>query len=183
MCCKVYRIFLLLLLSYLEHHRVNCSGDHSSHLSSTNLTTSNCSPICKSNQSTDSGDSIKANGKLLQIIASAAGQSSARFRRAVTSRPERKWHNGIIPYEIEPFKFTERQLSLFKQAMQIWESHTCIKFVERKPEHSDYVVFTERKCGCCSFIGKKGGTQDISLAEGCAKLGLILHEYGHLVGL
>ena len=78
---------------------------------------------------------------------------------------------------------SDRQLSLFKQAMQVWESHTCIKFVERKPEHSDFVVFTERRCGCCSFIGRKGGIQDISLAEGCAKLGLILHEYGHLVGL
>lgn len=77
----------------------------------------------------------------------------------------------------------DQQLSLFKQAMQVWESYTCIKFVERKPEHSDYVKFTERKCGCCSFIGKKGGIQDISLAEGCAKLGLILHEYGHLIGL
>lgn len=39
--------------------------------------------------------------------------------------------------------------------MKHWENFTCIKFVERNPiDHPNYIVFTERQCGCCSFVGK-----------------------------
>ena len=112
---KISRIFLFLLLSYLEHHQVNGSEDeHSKYLNSANLITSNCSSICKSNYSNHSNhpnhssDSINVGSRLLRLIAdtSAADPHNVRFRRAVTSRPERKWHNAIIPYEIEPNKFT-----------------------------------------------------------------------------
>lgn len=128
---KITRIFLFLLLSYLEHHQVNGSQD-AKYLNSANLTTSNCSPICQSNDSNDSNhtnrsnhlihsnhsndssnsndpnDSISANSRLLRWIAyrTIDNRQNARFRRAVTSRPERKWRNGIIPYEIKPYKFT-----------------------------------------------------------------------------
>ena len=28
--------------------------------------------------------------------------------------------------------------------------------MERTPEHPNWIVFTERPCGCCSFVGKRG---------------------------
>ena len=31
--------------------------------------------------------------------------------------------------------------------MRHWENYTCVKFVERTPEHPNYIVFTERPCG------------------------------------
>ena len=38
--------------------------------------------------------------------------------------------------------------ALFRRAMQHWENHTCVTFVERDPQyHPDYIVFTERPCG------------------------------------
>ncbi|CAN7994008.1 unnamed protein product, partial [Ixodes hexagonus] len=73
--------------------------------------------------------------------------------------------------------------ALFKQAMRHWENHTCIKFVERGPEHQHYIVFTERPCGCCSFVGKRGnGAQAISIGKNCDKFGIVVHELGHVVG-
>mgnify|MGYP007022728955 CR=1 FL=1 len=30
------------------------------------------------------------------------------------------------------------------------------QFVERTSEHPNWIVFTERPCGCCSFVGKRG---------------------------
>lgn len=69
-----------------------------------------------------------------------------RNRRAATARPERLWEHGVIPYEIES-NFSGTHRALFKQAMRHWELHTCIKFVERTPEHPNYIVFTERPCG------------------------------------
>ena len=69
-----------------------------------------------------------------------------RNRRAATARPERLWEHGVIPYEIES-NFSGTHRALFKQAMRHWELQTCIKFVERTPEHPNYIVFTERPCG------------------------------------
>lgn len=37
--------------------------------------------------------------------------------------------------------------ALFKLAMRHWENYTCISFVERQPEHKNYIKFTERPCG------------------------------------
>ncbi|XP_015793831.1 dorsal-ventral patterning tolloid-like protein 1 [Tetranychus urticae] len=105
-----------------------------------------------------------------------------RTPRAATARPERLWDYGVIPYEIEA-NFSGDHKALFKQAMRHWENFTCIQFVERTPEHPNYIVFTERPCGCCSFVGKRGnGPQAISLGKNCDKFGIVVHELGHVVG-
>lgn len=70
-----------------------------------------------------------------------------RLPRAVTAKKERVWDYGVIPYEIDG-NFSGLHKALFKQAMRHWENSTCIKFVEREPEHhSNYIVFTIRGCG------------------------------------
>jgi len=108
-----------------------------------------------------------------------------RRPRAATARKERVWEYGVIPYEIESI-FDGAKKTLFKQAMRHWENATCVKFVERSPnapEHSNYIVFTERPCGCCSFVGKRGnGAQAISIGKNCDKFGIVVHELGHVVG-
>ncbi|GBP18871.1 Tolloid-like protein 2 [Eumeta japonica] len=106
-----------------------------------------------------------------------------RSTRAATNRKERIWEHGVIPYEIDG-NFSGAHKSLFKQAMRHWENFTCVKFVEREPGlHKDYIVFTERPCGCCSFVGKRGGgAQAISIGKNCDKFGIVVHELGHVVG-
>uniref|UniRef100_A0A1B6GTE4 Metalloendopeptidase n=2 Tax=Cicadellinae TaxID=33370 RepID=A0A1B6GTE4_9HEMI len=106
-----------------------------------------------------------------------------RVTRAATARKERVWDYGVIPYEIDG-NFSGAHKALFKQAMRHWENFTCVKFVERiGPEHPNYIVFTERPCGCCSFVGKRGnGPQAISIGKNCDKFGIVVHELGHVVG-
>ncbi|XP_014300153.1 bone morphogenetic protein 1 [Microplitis demolitor] len=106
-----------------------------------------------------------------------------RRRRAATARKERVWDHGVIPYEIDG-NFSGAHKALFKQAMRHWENFTCVKFVERvSREHPNYIVFTERPCGCCSFVGKRGnGPQAISIGKNCDKFGIVVHELGHVVG-
>ncbi|XP_058813843.1 protein tolkin-like [Topomyia yanbarensis] len=106
-----------------------------------------------------------------------------RATRAATAKKERIWDFGVIPYEIDG-NFSGLHKALFKQAMRHWENNTCIKFVERNPiEHPNYIVFTERQCGCCSFVGKRGnGPQAISIGKNCDKFGIVVHELGHVVG-
>ncbi|KAK2192635.1 hypothetical protein NP493_27g02025 [Ridgeia piscesae] len=109
-------------------------------------------------------------------------EARSRVRRAATARPDRLWDHAVIPYEIDA-NFSGAHKALFKQAMRHWENYTCVSFVERTPDHYNYIVFTERPCGCCSFVGKRGdGGQAISIGKNCDKFGIVVHELGHVIG-
>ncbi|CAG0887587.1 unnamed protein product, partial [Cyprideis torosa] len=126
----------------------------------------------------------KSKDHLVHVKESAildAAQKSRR-RRAATARSERIWDYGVIPYEIDA-NFSGENKALFKLAMRHWELYTCLKFVEREPIHPNWIQFTERACGCCSFVGKRGnGAQAISIGKNCDKFGIVVHELGHVVG-
>ncbi|XP_057689015.1 bone morphogenetic protein 1a isoform X2 [Corythoichthys intestinalis] len=108
-------------------------------------------------------------------------QVSRRRKRAATSRPERVWPEGVIPYVISG-NFSGSQRAIFRQAMRHWEKHTCVTFIERTQEES-YIVFTYRPCGCCSYVGRRGGgPQAISIGKNCDKFGIVVHELGHVIG-
>ncbi|VDO96888.1 unnamed protein product [Soboliphyme baturini] len=105
-----------------------------------------------------------------------------RVPRAATARMERIWENGVIPYEVSA-NFSGEHYALFRRAMNHWENYTCLSFVPRKPEDTNYIVFTIADCGCCSFVGKRGeGPQAISIGKNCDKFGIVVHELGHVVG-
>ncbi|CAB1432205.1 unnamed protein product [Pleuronectes platessa] len=109
----------------------------------------------------------------------SAGKS--RTPRAATSRAERIWPGGVIPYVIGG-NFTGSQRAMFKQAMRHWEKQTCVTFIEKTDEES-YIVFTYRPCGCCSYVGRRGnGPQAISIGKNCDKFGIVVHELGHVIG-
>ncbi|KAL0832534.1 hypothetical protein ABMA28_000744 [Loxostege sticticalis] len=133
----------------------------------------------------DSSDDLDAMESQLYEQEHNSTETTSRHRtaRAATNRKERIWENGVIPYEIDG-NFSGAHKSLFKQAMRHWENFTCVKFVERDADlHKDYIVFTERPCGCCSFVGKRGGgAQAISIGKNCDKFGIVVHELGHVVG-
>ncbi|XP_077592860.1 bone morphogenetic protein 1-like isoform X1 [Stigmatopora nigra] len=107
--------------------------------------------------------------------------NSKRRKRAATSKSERIWPDGIIPYVISG-NFSGSQRGIFRQAMRHWEKHTCVTFTERMTEES-YIVFTYRPCGCCSYVGRRGGgPQAISIGKNCDKFGIVVHELGHVIG-
>uniref|UniRef100_A0A3B3X1W1 Metalloendopeptidase n=1 Tax=Poecilia mexicana TaxID=48701 RepID=A0A3B3X1W1_9TELE len=107
--------------------------------------------------------------------------AKSRVPRAATSRAERIWPGGVIPYVIGG-NFTGSQRAMFKQAMRHWEKQTCVTFIEKTDEES-YIVFTYRPCGCCSYVGRRGnGPQAISIGKNCDKFGIVVHELGHVIG-
>lgn len=110
-------------------------------------------------------------------------EDSQRPKRAATSRKERIWDFGVVPYVIDPV-FSGDEKTGFKQAMKHWENFTCLKFVERNANvHKDFIRFTELPCGCCSHVGKQGnGAQYVSIGKGCHEFGKIVHEVGHVIG-
>uniref|UniRef100_A0A1I7YS69 Metalloendopeptidase n=1 Tax=Steinernema glaseri TaxID=37863 RepID=A0A1I7YS69_9BILA len=74
-------------------------------------------------------------------------------------------------------------MGISQKAMRHWENSTCLSFVPRQPSHENYIVFTVDKCGCCSYVGRRGdGPQAVSIGKNCDKFGIVVHELGHAVG-
>jgi len=104
---------------------------------------------------------------------------SRRGRRSLVSNTNKLWPNGAIPYVFGPGLSASGQ-RLIRRAMDLWEKHTCIRFVKRTNE-VDYVHLYKGK-GCCSHVGRRGGKQNLSLGIGCIRHGIIVHELGHTIG-
>ncbi|KAA3681817.1 uncharacterized protein DEA37_0009101, partial [Paragonimus westermani] len=106
-----------------------------------------------------------------------------RTKRAATAYVSRTWPNGVIPYIIEANFSSETKATIVK-AMRHWENYTCLSFVEREPHHKSYIVFTEKACGCCSYVGRRSEDepQAISIGKNCDKKGIVIHELGHVIG-
>lgn len=171
-----FSCLLLMCLSQSCNHHAKASPVSSSSSSSLPLSAS-------SNGDGGGGRDGRSSHAQAKRKASSRPLKLERSRRAATARLERLWDDAVIPYEIDP-AFSSERAALFRSAMRHWENYTCIKFVERQPdEHRNYIVFTERSCGCCSFVGKRGnGAQAISIGKHCDKFGIVVHELGHVVG-
>ncbi|KAK6748609.1 hypothetical protein RB195_001309 [Necator americanus] len=108
--------------------------------------------------------------------------STGKIKRAATARVERIWPDGVIPYLIAG-NFSGEHKNLFQRAMRHWENYTCVSFVPKLDYHKHYIMFTIDKCGCCSYVGRRGdGPQAISIGKNCDKFGIVVHELGHVVG-
>ncbi|XP_018410431.1 PREDICTED: astacin-like metalloendopeptidase [Nanorana parkeri] len=70
---------------------------------------------------------------------------------------------------------------LITEALETFNTMTCIQFVERSTEEDYLNIFSGN--GCWSSIGKTGGSQDLSLMKGgCMVKGVIQHEIQHSLG-
>ena len=107
-----------------------------------------------------------------------------RRKVVAASDPERLWPEGVIPYAIdEGMPDPQRVLD----GIEHWHDNTPIRFVERTNE-ADWIHFVSSEeqsdrpiCGS-SFLGRKGGEQNLFLGDDCG-LGTTIHEIGHAVGL
>ncbi|MCA1671804.1 MAG: hypothetical protein LC799_06230 [Actinobacteria bacterium] len=89
------------------------------------------------------------------------------------------WPNGIVPYEIKSDLPSFQQV---KEAIERWNSSGVpVQLIPRGEDDKDYVVFVASD-RCSSRKGRGGGGQEIQLSSGC-RVGVVLHEIGHAVGL
>ncbi|CAH8637514.1 unnamed protein product [Schistosoma margrebowiei] len=118
-----------------------------------------------------------------QIKKKEFSQGKRRSKRAATAYVSRTWTNGVIPYIIQANFSSETKATIMK-AMRHWENYTCLSFVERQPHHRSYIIFTEKACGCCSYVGRRSEDepQAISIGKNCDKKGIVIHELGHVIG-
>lgn len=93
-----------------------------------------------------------------------------------------RWPRCLVPYTIDPNLPNKDRVT---KAIAHWHQKTRIRFVQRTTKNAsrypNYVNFRPAN-GCWSYVGMRGGKQDIGLARGCGT-GSTIHEMGHAVGL
>ncbi|XP_021953128.1 zinc metalloproteinase nas-4 [Folsomia candida] len=99
--------------------------------------------------------------------------------RAGLLSPARRWPSATIPYQFVS-TFPSSYRTVFQSAINYIAGRTCIRF---KPRYTEYsYVEVNQVNGCSAHVGRIGGRQYISLANGCNYLGTIVHEMMHTIG-
>jgi hypothetical protein len=96
-----------------------------------------------------------------------------------------RWPGGMIPFVINS-NVTDSGRTHIMEAIDHWEEKTPINFVTKTASHSNYVEFVrgDSAGACSSYVGRKGGKQEIKLtSSGDCSRGALIHEIGHAVGL
>jgi hypothetical protein len=93
-----------------------------------------------------------------------------------------RWPDGVVPFDLAPdFPRPERVLD----AMKHLEAKTRIRFVRllagNANAYRDWVEFVDGD-ECFSYVGMKGGRQEVVLGPMCG-VGSAIHEIGHTLGL
>uniref|UniRef100_A0A1I8FH63 Metalloendopeptidase n=1 Tax=Macrostomum lignano TaxID=282301 RepID=A0A1I8FH63_9PLAT len=113
------------------------------------------------------------SGAATTAAAPAAGGSagSGRVRRAA-AYPERsvsRFKRAATGRQKAAVAARSKQQALFKLAMRQWENVSCI----RSPPWTAAAAATS---------AEKGGVQSVSIGKNCDKLGIVMHELGHVIG-
>ncbi|XP_075052455.1 embryonic protein UVS.2-like [Mixophyes fleayi] len=85
-----------------------------------------------------------------------------------------------VPYTLSP-DYNDKQLKVFTNAMQEYETLTCVRFIPRTTETAFLNIVSSE--GCESLVGRTGGGQKVGVQiGGCVSRGIIQHELNHALG-
>ncbi|CAL1266932.1 unnamed protein product [Larinioides sclopetarius] len=88
--------------------------------------------------------------------------------------------SGVVPFVISDELDDIRDM--IDEAMEQYHKDTCIRFVPRTNQQN--YIHLKKEQGCWSYVGKiSQGAQTVSIGEGCERLGTVVHELGHAIGL
>ncbi|XP_018332160.1 high choriolytic enzyme 1-like [Agrilus planipennis] len=105
--------------------------------------------------------------------------------------PEKLWLNKTVPYVISPLYDVTDYVTIYR-AIRTINFMTCVKFIPWNGKVSDYLLIWPIKypAGCWSFVGRKGGSQILSLqpptdrSTNClGNEGRAIHELMHALGI
>lgn len=99
------------------------------------------------------------------------------------AHPSYRWKDATIPYVIKG-TFTQQEKNQIEKAFKEYHTKTCIKFVPKAAQHTDYISIQNGKTGCWSSVGRVGGKQVVNLQTPycVSSFGTVLHELYHASG-
>jgi len=71
-----------------------------------------------------------------------------------------------------------------RRAIDSYNKFTCVRYVpatedDKKGDHAHFLI---NQTMCYSSVGRQGGKQDISIGNGCERVGTVIHEMLHTIG-
>jgi len=102
-------------------------------------------------------------------------------KRSAMSDEKYKWPDAVVPYEFHTSLLPKVRRQIIR-GIGLYQKYTCVKFVPRKNEE-DYVIFRSKPHVCSSHVGRRGGGQHVTLGSGCMRIGTVLHEMMHALGV
>jgi len=97
----------------------------------------------------------------------------------------KQWPGAIVYYDYKlDVQARPRAQQVIQQAIAEYHKKTCIRFKKRTTE-PHYIQFHIGQ-GCSSYVGYGGGRKwpmPVSLAQGCWRKGIVIHELGHALGM
>ncbi|XP_060923469.1 uncharacterized protein LOC132997930 [Limanda limanda] len=76
--------------------------------------------------------------------------------------------------------FSSSDKAIIQNAINGIHQSTCVRFVPQNGQN-DHVNIV-KQAGCWSYVGQTGGSQQVSLGDGCLSDGIIQHELLHVLG-
>ncbi|KAI6238629.1 Metalloendopeptidase [Aphelenchoides fujianensis] len=110
-------------------------------------------------------------------------QPLTRWRAIAKESMAQRWPQNTVVYKITS-AFNDREKQTIRKALSDLAAQTCFKFVEYENSGgaNDYVNI-EKRGGCFSAVGRVGGSQPMSLDEGCIYDFTVQHEFMHALGI
>jgi len=99
------------------------------------------------------------------------------------------WANGVVPYHIDS-SLSAMSVQAIRNAVLRWNEVSGITLVSLDGGDDNISLLTatddtlifQRGPGCASWVGRRGGAQEVWVAPNCTA-GSIMHEIGHALGL
>nr|XP_039269557.1 zinc metalloproteinase nas-13-like isoform X8 [Styela clava] len=85
----------------------------------------------------------------------------------------------LVPYVFD-YSLSGAAFRAILRAIEAFNTHTCVRLISRTFE-KDFLNFTDAK-GCWSYVGRNGGSQEISISSGCEYVGTVMHQIMHALG-
>lgn len=103
------------------------------------------------------------------------------------SNPDSKaslWPSGIVPVRTDSESAHDTEfITNIQNAIYQISIKTGIIFVEAGSSDEDFIEFTREKPGCFSKVGRKSGGQKLNIGKSCNRVGIIMHELFHALGM
>jgi hypothetical protein len=126
-------------------------------------------------------DALYGSGDFQGDVKLTSSQRAGMKNRVAIENLAQRWPNGTIPYTVDNSLASIKPMIQQAAAHIKQQTNGCINFVERTNQAKYVRMYFGQ--GCWSYMGTVGaGPQDLSLGQGCAFFGTVVHEMLHAVG-